>query len=368
MSGADDRDDGVRELDRLFHAHVDGELDDAGRARLDALLRTDPEAARAFARLVLLHDGLAGAYAADSALRTERDGPAGAAVEFGAGCAGLASPATLTNGPLRAAEARAETAPSSPRPRRRLRLAAAAAIVLGVAFVAWTVFTSAPASAARAELARVVARASGDRTYTLHALDDGGRRRGDERAKEERRPAVDDDLPLDGATLHLRGTTSWVLERRDEQGVIDAVGSDGASAWHVPATGPVRVSSNPARFRGVLPGEQHDVAFVGAGAGLLELERAYDLELAPHVERDGRAYGTLVATRKPDVARGPKRVVLEYDPDTAALARITLDKLPQAKGGPRALELVLVDERELAPDYFTHTHHHAEGREVLRED
>jgi len=33
MSGADDRDDGVRELDRLFHAHVDGELDDAGRAR-----------------------------------------------------------------------------------------------------------------------------------------------------------------------------------------------------------------------------------------------------------------------------------------------------------------------------------------------
>lgn len=351
MSGADDRDDGVRELDRLFHAHVDGELDDAGRARLDALLRTDPEAARAFARLVLLHDGLAGAYAADSALRAETAGAA--RTHDGAMGSNTTSYSSRT---------------STPHPRRLLRIAAAAAIVLGVAFVAWTVFTSAPASAARAELARVVARASGDRTYTLHALDDGGRRRGDERAKEERRPAVDDDLPLDGATLHLRGTTSWVLERRDEQGVIDAVGSDGASAWHVPATGPVRVSSNPARFRGVLPGEQHDVAFVGAGAGLLELERAYDLELAPHVERDGRAYGTLVATRKPDVARGPKRVVLEYDPDTAALARITLDKLPQAKGGPRALELVLVDERELAPDYFTHTHHHAEGREVLRED
>lgn len=321
--------------DALLHRFLDDELSAEDRARVDARVATDPDFARDLARAALLHDELAR--------------------EFTSGTLGRVSATRVL------------------RPRRIVRTAAAAAVFVAIAAIAWSVLAGTPASAAHTELARIVARAARDRTYRIHVLaDDAGPHRNDPRRRDERDPAreVPANSPdgIEGAMLHLRGASSWVLVRRSFDGVESATGSDGSTAWSVPEHGPVRVSSDPARFRGALPGEQHDLPFVDPRDGLAELERAYDLELVPASARDGATRAHLVATRKPGVGRGPKRVALEYDPDTAAVVRMTFERLPQAKGGPRALELVLVDENALAADFFTHVSHHTQGREVVRED
>lgn len=333
---SDARSDG--ESDALAHRFLDGELAAEDRARFDARVAADPECARALARAALLHDGLAR--------------------EFTSGTLGRESAARVL------------------RPRRALRAAAAAALVFAIAALAWSVLTGTQASAAQVELARIVARAAGDRSYRIHVLaDDTGPRRGDPRDRDDRagnesrrtKPAQDASK-LEGARLYVRGATGWALLRRGASGMESACGSDGHTAWNVPERGPVRVSSNPARFRGALPGEQHDLPFVDPSDGLGELERAYDLELAPSGARDEATHARLVATRKPGVGRGPKRVELEYDRDTASVVRMTFERLPQAKGGPHALEFVLIDERALPADFFTHVPHHASGREVVFED
>lgn len=314
----------------LMHAALDGTIDDAARARLDAAIAADRAVAREFARLSLLHDAI------------ERELTAGAIGRQGA----LAL-----------------------RWRRRVRRwSAAAVLVFAVGILSWVGLRGSPAVAAEAELARIAAsQPAMRRDFVIRAIDGeaprgGDRRRGDARAGGKAKPTIDD------AVLHVGPPGWYVLDRAAEDGSRVVTGSDGVVAWSVPARGVVRVSRNPARFRGALPGQQHELPFVHPVEGLELLRRSYDLSLgAASVER-GRTVRAIIGVRRAGVQGGPKQFTLWYEPATAAVVRMELDRLPQANGGPRSVQLDLVSESPLDPAFFAHDAHHGRDRSVILED
>ena len=327
MSGHASIDD--REWSRLAQAALDGELspDDATRFS-DELAANAPRAAD-FARLALLHDAL------------ERE--LNAAVEGRT----LARRARLVS--------------------RVRRVAAVAAVVALAAGLAWLGLRTTPEASAAEIVARLVAAArSGDRTYFVRAVEDG---RKPARAVEKPRGARNEHRPapsIDGAILYVRAPNLYVLARVDESGGETLTGSDGARAWIVPAKGPVRVSNDPKRFSGALPGSQQGIVFIDPHVDLAELAQSYELTIVPATKAD--EFARIEGTRRSDARGGPKRVEITYEESTALIRSIRLENLPQARGGPRTVEFDLVDDTRLDADFFLHASHHDASRVVIEED
>jgi hypothetical protein len=306
-----------RSTDELLHGHFDGTLDEFERAELGRLLATDATLADRFVDVAILEHALA-----------ERE-------EW--------------HEATRAVTAAPPPPVSSPR-RHRLALnarrSAVAAIVVVLLALSVNFFSSSQTAAAA--LARIAEQAhASDRQYVLHALE------------RERSWAID------GAMLAVRDRSAYVLRTLPEKGDGRIVGSDGSVAWSIPLTGPVRVSSDPGRFRGWLPGSQHGVPFLADALDVESLAATYELRFAES-STSGRA--SVRATRKPDARRGPRAFTIDYDPVTFDILRMQLDGLPRARGGPESVELVLESHTALAADYFSHEHHHARDRRVVRDD
>jgi len=326
-----------RSLD-LAHAMLDGRLDEAGAARLGEAMSKDPAFAEEVARLAFLHDAI---------LREHHEATVG---RWNARRLGR-----LTT----------------------IRRALAAAAVLAVAAVmGWMVLSSTPSASAGAILERLVAAArTGDRTYVLRAVESGagdrrGRRGGEEvesTRSVDRRRHGSAEVPIDGARLVVRDPNLYVLVRTDGEGREVVTGCDGLVAWMVPAEGPVRVSRDLDRFRGVLPGSRFELPFLHPHEGLADLMTAYDaVEMRPAPDL-GRPWPRLVATRRSEARGGPKHVEIEFDPETAVIRSMRLDHLPQARGGPRAVEFTLEDESPREASFFTHPAHHGSERQVIVE-
>lgn len=309
------------------HAHFDGALDDDGAARLSARIASDPEAAAAFARLAFLHDAL------------ER--------EFS----------------VASEEARCDAA----RVRRvtaiRRTIGRSAALVASLALVAglaWVALLSSRAASASEIVARLVAASrSGDRTYLLREASDAGRAAGAAAPRRGKRPAP----PVDGAILFVRAPDSHVLLRRGPAGGDVASGSDGTRAWIVPDEGPVRVSRDPRRFAGTVPGLPTGVVFADPADGLGDLGSQYELQVSVAGET-----GRISGTRRPDARGGPKRIEIAYDVATSRILSMRLDQLPQARGGPRSVVFELIDDGPLPSDFFAHQSHHDPSRPVIEDD
>jgi len=307
---------------RLANAALDGEISADDGARLSDAIARDPSLAAEFARLVMLHDAL------------ER--------ELNAAAAG------------RAAARRTQVV-------ARIRRAVAVAAVLSiVALLGWFSLRTTPEASAAEIVARLVATAkSGDRTYYLRAV---GAAQPSLAEKRGARPAPS----IDGAILYLRAPNQYVLARLDADGREVLTGSDGAHAWIVPPDGAVRVSRDPKRFGGALPGSQHGIAFIDPHVDLAGLAQSYELALTPAGKADPLA--RIVGTRKSDARGGPKRIEIAYDERTALIRLIRMENLPQARGGPRTVEFDLVDEDPLGARFFEHKSHHDPSRTVIEED
>lgn len=300
----------------LIHAYLDDCLSDDEFARLASQLATDPELVDEFVAITALHDHL------------RNDWPPIAAV----------SPTET-----RSLKARLD--------RRLAPLAVAAVMLFAVGTVVWQAIGPSPASAALVQLQRIVAVSlqSADRTYSITAEDDAG-------TTEPGKPEID------GARLFVRMPNSYVLMRQYDDGTVFTTGCDGLQSWSIPPRGRVRVSPNVERFRGAVPGEQHAIAFLADIRDLEPFTRIYDVEtVSPNEE----GLSCLRATRKPGQRGGPRSVDIYYDAATAVIQRMTLDRLPQAKGGPRRLTLELISEEPLAEGFFRHESHHSPDREVF---
>jgi hypothetical protein len=307
---------------RLAHAALDGEISADDSARLSDAIARDPARATEFARLAMLHDAL------------ER--------EMNAAAAGRAV--------ARRTQALA----------RFRRVAAIAAALVVAAFLGWFSLRTTPEASASEIVARLVASVkSGDRAYFLRAVGASPAAPVDTRGG---RPAPS----IDGAILYVRGRGEYVLARLDADGNEVLTGSDGARAWIVPVKGPVRVSRDPRRFSGALPGSQQGIAFIDPHQNLDELSKSYDLVLKPALRPD--APSRITGVRRSDARGGPKRIEISYDESTALIRAIRLENLPQARGGPRTVEFELVDDAALDREFFTHAHHHDASRVVIEED
>ena len=310
----------------LMHSMLDGTLDHASSERFAAIIAMDPFRAREFARAAMLHD----------------------AIEH-----------ELSAAPIGRRTARNMKWMLVP---RRLAVAALLAITVG-AFV-FVATRGSPANAAQGELERIATAATVEmRTYVIRAtVSDSRAHAKDARRDGRTQPSIDD------AVLRVGAPGSYVLTRTGDDGASIVTGSNGVRSWSVPGRGPVRVSSDPSRFRGALPGEQHGLPFVDPKDGLDSLMRSYDIVLGKPAEISGHNARLITATRKSNVQRGPKSVEIWYDPVTAVIVRMQLDRLPQAQGGPRAVTLDLVAQSPLDPAFFNHEFHHVADRQVINED
>ena len=320
---------GSGRVDDLIHAFLDDVIDDAGRAELSAAVVADPGVARRLASMAMVHDAIS------HELRDARDGRRRAwAIQAGSAA-------------------------------RRWAVAAGVVIAAGaLAFV--LVGRGSTAEAGGRELERLSRSRPGTcRTYAIRVVEEPSRRARDARREDSTgqrgRPR------LAGAILHVGAPGQYVLEGTDESGAPCAVGCDGTMAWNAPAQGAVRVSDDTSRFRGVLPGEQHGIAFADPADGMPELIRSYAVESGASEEIAGRRVQMVVARRRSDASRGPREVRLWFDPRTFTIVRMSLDRLPQANGGPRSVVLDLVGEVPADPAFFRHEAHHDAGRLVLPE-
>lgn len=317
----------IASLDAM-HRMMDGLATPEEAAAVADRIATDAAYARSYARLCCLHDAIGhqlGAAAASEAARPAAPSPS------------LAHRVSL----------------------HAARWAAAAC--LGVALiVAGLVVTHSPSAYAQAEIQRVTAahRALRGSSYRIEV-------QGEAPAGQRTKPS------LQGAILHVGEDGRYVLFRQDDRGVPMVTGSDGQVAWSMHGRGPVRVSVDPSRFRGAVPGQQHDLPFVDPIDGFARLASAYELTISepPEVPTGSVWQGrTIVGQRRATVARGPRTIAMEFDPDTAIVYRMHMNHLPQAGGGPTSVTLYRLADEPKPLSFFSHQSHHEPGRRVVSDD
>ncbi|MFM7129447.1 MAG: hypothetical protein ACKO0V_08835 [bacterium] len=235
-------------------------------------------------------------------------------------------------------------------PRRRLVKGLAASLLLIFCSLWW--FNTGHLDAA-AGLDQLIAKSTdlGDRTYVIASLD-----REPEKS-EGRRP------PIDRASLYVRGLNQYVLVRKYPDGRHFTTGYDGSQNWSVPPDGAVRLSRDPNRFRGPLPGHKHGVPFVDLRTDLIEIRDAFKISFS---EADYGGLSVMIARKKPGV-RGPREVAIFYDQETGIIHEMIFRGLPQAQGGPSNVSVTLVSQESLDPAFFNHQFHHDSAREVIQE-
>lgn len=310
--------------DRLIDDYLDDRLNAAQAAELNRRIRTEPQFARKFAEAVYLHDRL---FDLSRTVKQTGQKP------------------PVISGPLRRSDRKA-----LPRRMRVWGMLAA-----GVAFLVFsTLWNASRTLNAATELDRLIAKidTSPDRRYEIRNLDQNLD------SKADRQP------PIDGATLYVRSPDRYVLERRYPDGRLFLTGSDGQMSWAVPPDGPIRVSLDPERFRGPVPGHQHGLPFVDVRGDLNGFRSRYDLS-GLNATADGLR--TITGTRKSGVPRGPRSFEMTYEPVSGSIQRIVFDGLPQARGGPRRVAVELIDSKPLPDTYFDHQFHHTNDREVVED-
>ncbi len=312
------------DTDRLIHDFLDDRLSDEQLVELNVRIRNDPRFAMEFAQALYLHDRLF-----DLARTSPSDGRIPQAISM--------------------SQRHSERLPI-PRRFRFWGILAA-----GIACLAFTTFWNASRTLnAATEIDRLIAtvKPRTDRRYVIRNLD------GVAEPNSGRQP------PIDGATLDVRSPDRYVLERHFADGRRFLTGSDGESSWAIPPDGPVRISHDPERFRGPVPGHQHGLPFVDVQSDLVTFRNSYDLD-GPFSGTDGSLM--IRGTRKPGIPRGPRAFEMTYEPETGTIRRMLFDGLPQARGGPRRVAVELTDSEQRPEAFFDHKFHHANDREIIEE-
>lgn len=314
----------------LIHGYLDETLTAEQQVELANWIKESPDHAGQFAETVLLHDRLRAEMLAGDVLDNQH--------------AVVAS---------RSSSERLWV-------RRVIGLSTALCLTLVLGLIFWQSVSS-PVLAASDELQRIIQASESalDRTYVLTALDEDVDSEALPSTVRAAKPSVD------GALLHVRGPNQYVLVRHFTDGTEFITGSDGTTAWSIPPRGRVRVSSDATRFRGAVPGQQHAIPFIDMRNSLRQLQESYELDLSLETTPEG--WRRMNATRRATATGGPKQVTLWYDAQSGTIHRMLLERLPQARGGPRNVLLELTEERDLGPSYFEHTSHHDTNRKVIEE-
>jgi hypothetical protein len=274
------------------------------------------------------------------------------------------------------AESAAESvivAPKSvPHNRRRFAILTSALTIAAAVMVMFVVFgPHQSVSAAMASLEKVVEAAAKpfDRTYKVRVVEEYPRDKPPRNLSQE---AWDRKAPeqIDRPTIHVRGADEYVMTVLLKTGVTRTSGCDGQVSWSFRENGPVHVSTDLNRFRGGMPGNQQDMPFLNIHANLSQLKIGFDVELADEQETgaDGTLLSRLTCVRKSSDVRGLRQVDVWFDAEDGTVHKMLLDGLPRGRGGPKSVMLELVEQSELASDFFSHHTHHDPGKRIRYED
>lgn len=175
-------------------------------------------------------------------------------------------------------------------------------------------------------------------------------------------------LPMNGATLYMRGGDQFVLRRPLPGGDEVVIGCNGRQSWLVRPSGAVLVSDDPAAFRGPLPQVQTQIPFVNVKSGLVELRKHYDLrelEPQPLASDDNTRWRRLQGRCHSSDYRGPQIMHIWSDPQTGVMRRLVIEGRDlDGRPGPIRLTVDLVSQAALASDWFDHEAHHEPDRTV----
>jgi len=246
-------------------------------------------------------------------------------------------------------------------------LSAVAAMVVGLLAITLVLL---PHNAAAA-LDQVIAALdrSVDCSYVVRVLDPGADRQGGNPVEKPDHGRFPPAAFLDGARLHVRGGSQYVLEQALPDGVTRTLGSDGQTSWSIRSDGPVRTSTDPNHFgAGVLAGKQN-TPFLELRTQLEDLRRFYQLEwFTPPADpaTPARLKG-LRGSRHSAAQGGPREIELWFDPATGQIHRMLLNGLPRGAGGPASIALELASTAPLPPDFFHHQAHHEPSRRIEAE-
>lgn len=261
---------------------------------------------------------------------------------------------------------------SVPHSRRRFAILTSALTIAATVMVMFVVFGPHQSVSAAMDSLEMVLEAAAkpfDRTYKIRVVEEYPR---DKRPRNLSQEAWDRKAPeqIDGATIHVRGADEYVMTVLLKTGETRISGCDGQVSWSFRENGPVHVSKDLNRFRGGMPGNQQDMPFLNIHANLSQLKIGFDVELAGDQEigADGTLLSRLTCVRKSSDVRGPKQVDIWFDAEDGMVHKMLLDGLPRGRGGPKSVMLELVDQSELASDFFSHHTHHEPGKRVRYED
>jgi len=351
--------DWQQQIDRYF----DDELSSEELMQFQAWLAANPSHMQIFVEAATLHDRLHGLMLARTAIHT-------VAHEEDVCDEDRANELETETEFITKTSTKAKTLAKSKRslPRRiAVFFALATSILFGI--VLWR--GGVPAFAAQSELQKVIAAhlLPGDRSYVIEVESSviGGAKQKSRPANEVRPPKP----PLDGAKLFVRGKSMFVLSRTLSTGEKFITGCDGHVSWSVPPSGAVRVSHDVQEFSRDVPGHEYSMSLCNLSDALAQLNLAYEINLLP-VEYDDpsadlpiKATRLLVATKRSGF-RGPRRVEITYTQETRLIEQIRFIDMPY--GSDRlTIRMSLVDQNNLADDFFIHNTHHADDRRIVQE-
>ncbi len=330
------------EPQKLIHGYLDNSLTAEQQILLSEWIKADADHARVFAAEVMLHDQIRNAWMMleyrDEEEKVQR--------------------------PVRA--------PSRSWARSLLTMATTVCLLLFAGFLIWQTVGVTPVSAAVVELDRIIAASSQfiDRTFSIAVEETAIPQSHREQTPSDRgRPPKPS---IDGALLHVRGSSQFVLQRKVNDNQYFVTGSNGKTSWAVRPDGPVRVSPDLTRFNHDVPGHEHAMPLNNLRDGLEQLHAAYVVEVMPvESPEDNSALNAepsrlLVAVKKQGF-RGPKRVEITYAVTSGQIRQIRFVDMPY---GPERLTLrmTLVESRDLGAAYFDHESHHDPKRVVEFEE
>ncbi|HBE62218.1 MAG TPA: hypothetical protein DDX19_05625 [Rhodopirellula baltica] len=355
----------------LIDQYLDDSLSSEQQAQLNKWIKSDPKNARQFASRAMLHDRLRSELAVDDDAKvvlTSRENQVTISVVDEATSPVLED--SLPR-PLRQSlipECLANKPQSMTRRRWPFAFASTACAALLAVALLWQTVDTPSASAAMAELNRIIeaSKMSVDRTFVISVLDAVvPPEHQDPRSPERRRPPKPS---LDGAVLNVRGPEQFVLKRKTAQGEWFITGRNETTSWAIRPDGPVRYSDNLTEFARDLPGHEDGLPINNLNDGLEALRTAYDLELIPGEnaepgsEHDGETYQRMIATKKPGF-RGATKVEILYAESSGKISEMRFDQMSY---GPQQISLTMtaIDEQSLPDNYFDHAHHHGPERAV----
>ena len=192
------------------------------------------------------------------------------------------------------------------------------------------------------------------RTYSISVL---------EEAHSSSRPNKGQQEDLDGAILVVGGKDQYVFTRRLESGYTRISGCDGRESWAMREDGPVHVSTDLNRFIGNVPGRRESSSFVNLPVFLRQLKESFHVEKID-CSKEAEEVLAFRFERKSQSKIGAQLIELWVDPSSLLILRLRLSGMPQARGGPRSIELQLVETSPFVQSFFSHDHHHEPEREV----